>query len=159
MGRGVTYCFRCGVLAADGEPPVCAEHGPLWELARNAPCADVVVKLGPDVLLGKRAIEPFKGYWSLPGGHQNFGEPPHLTATREAHEEFGIEVVIRGLVGIFMEEISDTDIRQITVYEGVTRDRVFTLNDEVESFGWFNYRLLPDETTPHTRKAVRQAFA
>lgn len=159
MGRAVTFCFHCGNYTYGTNPPACSEHGPLWELARNAPCADVVVKLGTDVLLGKRAIEPFKGYWSLPGGHQNFGEEPQRTAVREAHEEFGIEVVIRGLVGIFLEEISDTDIRQITVYEGVTRDYTFTPNDEVESIGWFNYRLLPTETTPHTVRAVRKAFA
>lgn len=159
MGRLLTYCFHCGKLADRGTPPVCRDHGPLWELSRNAPCADVIVKFGTEVLLGKRAIEPFKGHWGLPGGHQDFGEPPHETAIREAREEFGIEVVIRRLVGIFLEEVSDTDVRQIAVYEGVTRDTVMTLSDEVESFGWFNWRLLPAEITPHARKAIQAAFA
>lgn len=159
MGRAVTYCFHCGAFTHGDNPPVCIEHGPLWELARNAPCADVIVKIGTEVLLGQRAIEPFKGHWGLPGGHQNFGEPPHETAVREAREELGIEVVIRRLIGIFLEEVSDTDIRQIAVYEGTTRDTVVTLSDEVEAADWFNYRLLPADTTPHTRQAIALAFA
>ena len=40
-----------------------------------------------EILLEKRNIEPYKGYWCLPGGHIEFGERAIDAAKREIKEE------------------------------------------------------------------------
>jgi len=47
---------------------------------------------GESVLLVKRAREPRKGQWSLPGGAQKLGETAQAALIREVAEETGLRV-------------------------------------------------------------------
>ncbi len=63
----------------------------------------IVVKGDGDetsVLLVKRANPPFRGMWSLPGGHLEPGEPVLEAAARELKEETGIEAEPLGVAHI-----------------------------------------------------------
>jgi mutator protein MutT len=51
------------------------------------------------VLLVRRANEPLKGEWSLPGGAVELGETLKAAVAREVHEETGLQVE----VGPFIE--------------------------------------------------------
>ena len=53
-------------------------------------CSVVALREGK-VLLIKRGKEPYKGYWSLPGGAQELGETLMECAQRELKEETGLE--------------------------------------------------------------------
>lgn len=53
------------------------------------------------VLLTRRAIEPFRGQWVMPGGKIDPGESILAALHREVREEVGIEVVIEGLIDVF----------------------------------------------------------
>ncbi|MCP3867666.1 MAG: NUDIX hydrolase [Gammaproteobacteria bacterium] len=53
------------------------------------------------VLLCRRAIEPRRGYWTLPAGFMENGESSHEGAAREAHEEANARVRITGLYTLF----------------------------------------------------------
>jgi 8-oxo-dGTP pyrophosphatase MutT (NUDIX family) len=46
-------------------------------------------------------FRPFPPGWELPGGHCEPGEDPALTASREAEEETGYRVRIRGVAGVY----------------------------------------------------------
>lgn len=51
------------------------------------------------LLLVKRAHEPSKGKWSLPGGRVEPGETDHSAVQREVREETGLSVTIGAFVG------------------------------------------------------------
>ncbi len=68
---------------------------------------DIVIKLPEGVVLVKRKNEPYKGKWALPGGFVNYGEKVELAALREAMEETGIMVKLRGLLGIYSDPTRD----------------------------------------------------
>lgn len=50
-----------------------------------------------EILLIRRAKEPRKGQWSLPGGKVEFGETLHAAVLREVREETGLEIEIIAL--------------------------------------------------------------
>lgn len=52
-------------------------------------------------LLCKRAIEPQKGFWTLPAGFLENGESPEDGAKREAREEACVEINLTHMVGIY----------------------------------------------------------
>ena len=60
------------------------------------------------VLLIRRAKEPRKGQWSLPGGRLEFGETLIEGVRREVREETGLEVEILGLIDV-AETIRDAE--------------------------------------------------
>ncbi|ABM81248.1 NUDIX hydrolase [Hyperthermus butylicus] len=55
---------------------------------------------GLEVLLVRRKYDPFRGYWSFPGGHVEPGEPLLEAAARELLEETGIRARPLGVIHI-----------------------------------------------------------
>lgn len=60
-----------------------------------------VVLRGDRVVLIQRGREPFKDYWSLPGGVLEVGETLERAVVREAKEETGLDIAPLAVVGIF----------------------------------------------------------
>ncbi|MBK9383316.1 MAG: NUDIX hydrolase [Planctomycetes bacterium] len=52
-------------------------------------------------LLCRRAIEPRRGFWTLPAGFLEANEAPDEGARREAREEACAEIELDGLLGIY----------------------------------------------------------
>lgn len=59
----------------------------------------VVVKDG-ELLMVRRKNDPGKGLWSVPGGRLELGEYVVDAVEREVREETGLEVEVKGLLGI-----------------------------------------------------------
>jgi len=51
------------------------------------------------ILLVRRARSPARGFYSLPGGRVEFGEPLHTALHREVDEETALKIEIIGLAG------------------------------------------------------------
>ena len=52
-------------------------------------------------LVCRRAIDPRKGFWTIPAGFLEQGETPEDGAAREAAEEAGADVAVESLIGIY----------------------------------------------------------
>jgi ADP-ribose pyrophosphatase YjhB (NUDIX family) len=61
----------------------------------------VVAHSGGRILLCRRAIEPRKGFWTLPAGFLELGESVEEGAQREAREEARAELEIETLLGLY----------------------------------------------------------
>jgi 8-oxo-dGTP diphosphatase len=62
---------------------------------------DGVILRGKKILLIKRANDPFKGYWALPGGYVDWDETTEEAVAREVMEETGLKVISAKLTGIY----------------------------------------------------------
>ncbi len=60
-----------------------------------------VVEMDGKILLLKRAIQPQRGKWVIPGGYVDRGEEVEAAALRETEEECGIKVRIKDLLGVY----------------------------------------------------------
>ncbi len=82
------------------ERDVCADCG---HIAYENPkiVVGTVVVFGASVLLCRRAIEPRRGFWTLPAGYMELGETLEEGAAREAKEEAEVDIVIEGILGVF----------------------------------------------------------
>ena len=68
-----------------------------------------------DVLLIRRAKEPYAGKWSLPGGAQEIGETVEEAAIREVFEETGVKIGVASIVDV-IDSISKDESGEITYH-------------------------------------------
>lgn len=66
------------------------------------------------ILLGRRAKDPGRGEWVIPGGKIEYGETIAEAARRELKEETGLDITVLGRVGIY--EMIDSDQHRVIVY-------------------------------------------
>lgn len=67
----------------------------------------VLIRSGVEYLLIKRASEPDKGMWSIPGGMVEVGEKVDEAAVREAKEETGLDVELVKNLGVVDKIVLD----------------------------------------------------
>jgi ADP-ribose pyrophosphatase YjhB (NUDIX family) len=82
------------------ERAVCADCGYVAYENPKVVVGSVVLADGC-VLMCRRAIEPRKGFWTLPAGYMELGETLEEGAAREALEEAQAVITIEGILGIF----------------------------------------------------------
>jgi len=70
-----------------------------------------VIVRGEKALLVRRATEPLKGEWSVPGGVLELGEKLRVGAAREVLEETGLTVEVGEVLDVFDSIFPDADGR------------------------------------------------
>ncbi|MCD6494024.1 MAG: NUDIX hydrolase [Archaeoglobaceae archaeon] len=68
---------------------------------------DAIIPYKGKIVLIKRANEPFKGYYALPGGIVEYGEKVEDALLREVEEETGLKGKIYKLVGVYSDPNRD----------------------------------------------------
>ena len=110
----------------------------------------------PEVLLIKRANEPYKGSWALPGGFLDMNETIEEATNREVMEETNIDIANtcyskRYKIGVFDKHDRDERGRVITflstaVISGRTSG---VAGDDAAELKWFSLRNLPHLAFDH----------
>jgi len=102
------------------------------------------------ILLVKRAIYPFQGYWVLPGGHVDYKERVEEAVKREMKEELGVLVKIKRLFGVYSDPKRDPRYHTVSmvylcqiIKEGA--EKGIKLNDEGSQFKFFSLNNLPEK--------------
>jgi ADP-ribose pyrophosphatase YjhB (NUDIX family) len=112
---------------------------------RNAkPCAGALIVRNGKVLLVRRNVEPFRGYWDIPGGFCEVDEHPAETAVRETWEETGLEIELTGLVGLWLDEYAGSTTLSV-YYLARPLGRDLCVGDDANGAAWFAPRALPSK--------------
>jgi ADP-ribose pyrophosphatase YjhB (NUDIX family) len=101
--RSIRHCRACGAATAyrtpdddNRERAVCTACATIhYENPLNV--VGTVPELDGRVLLCRRAIEPRRGFWTLPAGFMELGETTGQGAVRETVEESGAEIELGAL--------------------------------------------------------------
>jgi 8-oxo-dGTP diphosphatase len=103
-------------------------------------------------LLIRRAAEPFRGEWALPGGFVQLDESLEEGARRELEEETGVKGVYLEQLYTFGAPDRDPRERVITVayYALIPTDRMaIRAASDAEGIGWFGMDELPELAFDH----------
>ncbi len=104
-----------------------------------------------EVLLAKRAIEPCRGMWTVPGGHLDKGERFDEAAVRELQEETGITGILLERIGVFDRPDRDPRWRSVSVaYVGILPKGIIPkVSSEASEFRWWPCGRLPEMGFDH----------
>lgn len=156
----MNFCSSCGQKVSLKIPDddnrhrhVCDACGTIhYENPRNV--VGTIPVWNEKILLCKRAIEPRRGYWTLPAGFLEIGESTTAGAARETLEEAGANVTIGPLFSL----LNVAHIGQVHMFylASMTSDQ-FSAGIESLEVGLFDERDIPwdDIAFPTVKKTLR----
>ncbi len=109
--------------------------------------------LNEKILLLKRNVEPFKGYWHAVGGQVNLNESLTEALKREYVEETGLEIEVGKIICGRIEETLDRT-KFIISLEVTSAKGVLKFNDENSDGRWFGQ--IPLNTVYDYSKCLRK---
>ncbi len=105
---------------------------------------DGIILESGKVLMLKRAVYPFRGYWELPGGHVEYGETVENALKREMKEELGVSVKIKKLFGVYSNLKKDPRHHAVTVVYLLKKGKgKIHFSGESSEFRYFSLKNLP----------------
>ncbi|NOG71475.1 NUDIX domain-containing protein [Roseicella sp. DB1501] len=114
-----------------------------------------VVAEGGRILLCRRAIEPRRGYWTLPAGYMEMAETVEEGARREAWEEAGARIAIEGVLAVY--SIARIGQVQVIFRAGLAEPGI-AAGPESQEVGFFGWDEIPwqDIAFPSVHWALRR---
>lgn len=117
-----------------------------------------VIAVDGSVLMCRRAINPRKGFWTLPAGYLELNETPHDGAKREAWEEARARISLDALLAVYA-------IARISQVQMIWRARLaepgFGAGPESQEVALFAWRQIPwnEIAFPSVRWALNHFYA
>jgi ADP-ribose pyrophosphatase YjhB (NUDIX family) len=145
----ISHCPYCGSKQQLKNAQIdCKECGRKFHI-NNSPAVGILIIKKGQVLLSKRGINPFKGYWDYPGGFLEFGEHPETAAKREVLEETGLVIEILDLLGIYINKDYEYQREKIypqdAVYVAKIKSGRLEAKDDVIQLKWFSINAPPEK--------------
>ena len=102
-----SFCPKCGQSLTsrpvDGHEQLVCVRCEFVFYQNSKPTSSVLIIEQGRVLLVRRGIEPYLGWWDIPGGFLENGEDPEVGAMREVAEETGLQINLTELLGIYID--------------------------------------------------------
>ena len=154
---GWKFCPRCAAsLTWDEDHFACDGCGALY-WPNSLPGVQGILVRDGRVLLAKRAHEPRKGWWDLPGGFLAETETPEDGLRREFREETALDIEPVELMCITIEPYHHRYVFSVTYVVRGEGDPVPA--DDVEELRWFAPDELPEMAFPGQNQVLRDWVA
>ena len=156
------YCPRCAGLLIEELRfgrirPVCPACG--WiHFVDPKVAAAVLVERDGQILLARRANEPFRGLWTLPAGFINGDEDPAEAAVRECLEETGLSVRVTRVLEIISGREHPRGADFIIVYQAEVLGGELKPDDDADAVEWFGRDRLPPLAFRATQKVLQSFY-
>lgn len=148
MRKEKRFCPLCGEklkkISRDGRMRLYCGHCDriLYENPLPATAA-VVLDNETHLLLVKRAMEPAKGTWCLPGGFVELDETPAEGTVRELQEETGLKGTVEQLIDVVYEDSPFYGPLIIIGYHISPQGGALRAGDDAAEVGYFPVTDLP----------------
>lgn len=144
--HGWKFCPRCKSSLTPREAALACDECGLVVYPHPAVAACVLVERAGRVLLARRARDPERGKWDIPGGFTDEGEHPEDAARRELREETGLDVELGDFFGIWPDWYGEAKDAAyvVALFWRATANGEPQAADDVSDLRWFS----PDELPP-----------
>lgn len=127
----------------DRERLVCPDCGYIAYDNPRIVVGSVVVDADDRVVLCRRAIEPRRGFWTIPAGFLELNETAAAGAAREAWEEARAKIAIDGLLAVYdIPRISQVQL----IYRATLVSETVSAGPESAEVARFDWQALPWDT-------------
>lgn len=136
------YCLLCGAKLSQRsiesrDREVCQKCG--WiKYDQLKVTAGVLVERDHKILLVKRAIEPWRGYWYLPAGFVEDNESPRDAAEREGFEETNLKISVTRLIDVYYYTDDPRGNGLLILYSGIITSGTKKITPEVQAINFFS---------------------
>src|SRR3989344_3059429 len=110
-------------------------------------CIDTLLVSNNKIMLARRIIEPFKGYWNLAGGALMFAESIEQALCRTLQGELGVELVASQEIGVIEHYPDGLCKHSISVAYVVKIRGEVCPKDQASELRFFSE--IPDHTQPY----------
>ncbi|MFH0737727.1 MAG: NUDIX hydrolase [Candidatus Micrarchaeota archaeon] len=111
-------------------------------------CDMILIEDGK-ILLIKRAFDPFKGMWAIPGGKIEDDETAEGCAIREMKEETGLDIVLIRMTGLYSDPKRDPRGIIAATYLVKRIGGIVRAGDDAGEAEWFSLDSLPKLCADH----------
>lgn len=119
---------------------------------------DAVIIKDKSILLIKRGVEPYKGYWATPGGYLDWDESAEDAVKREVKEETGLDVTKTSLVGVYSNPTRHPKQTINIVFCAEVANDEATPSDDATDAKWFPIDTLPDNLAFDHKQNIKAAL-
>lgn len=123
-GRGREICPQCGWIKYD----------------QLKVTAGVLIERKNELLLVKRAIDPWREYWYLPAGYVENDEHPKSAAEREGYEETNLKIKAENLVNVYFYEDDPRGNGLLILYSAKVIGGELRPNQEAMEIRYFDFK-------------------
>lgn len=142
------YCLKCGSQMEFKElegytRQVCPNcgwvHYPQLKVGGSA-----LIEQEGNLLLLKRAQNPWRGWWNFPAGYTEVNEDPAQTAVRETKEETGLDVEVERLLSAYFFDDDPRGNGLMVLYKCHVIGGSLTQTTEALEAKYFSPEMLPE---------------
>lgn len=141
-GKRRGYCPQCGFVAYKN--PI--------------PSVGAIAIRDRKVLLVKRGKDPGRGSWAPPSGFVESGETPEDACLRELKEETGMEGIIKGLIGVYLERTKIYGEVLVIIYLVEITGGELKAGDDADDTRFFHKGDQPKLHFSCFRRAIEEVF-
>ncbi len=161
-GRAFRHCPNCRadlVMVESGGRlrPTCSACG-FIQYMNPAPGAGVILRRDGKICLVQRKFAPKEGQWTLPTGFMEWDEDIETTAVREAKEETGLDIELRGLFAVHNGLLPPDTPVVVVFYDADVVGGELAAGDDAAAVGFFALDDLPGPIAFAAHRKVLRAL-
>jgi NADH pyrophosphatase NudC (nudix superfamily) len=139
--KAYKHCIYCGGSVSISRNKITCQHCHKARFVNPSPAVTALLLRNDEILLVKRAVDPSKDKWDLPGGFIDLNENYENAIQREMQEELGIKIKSLTYFNSVIERYLYQEVNEYVLvvnFLAVSESEEFKPDDDIADAKYFN---------------------